>query len=172
MCLHLVAFSTIFILPRLLRSEKRIEGKQGKTIEKTTTENSTNNELNTNDNQCDANIKDKLSIRYKSGVNDGETTEQEAQISHIIKEKFDIGTRNIEEFIDETVTGIVELKDDLMRVNDTENIYIQTDGLRKRNADNKLGNPTEFIKYEIDALNAAVQQAHVLPAVLSNGHAK
>uniref|UniRef100_A0A182JQ34 Lysophospholipid acyltransferase 1 n=1 Tax=Anopheles christyi TaxID=43041 RepID=A0A182JQ34_9DIPT len=117
-----------------------------------------------------------------------------------IKEKLEQETRNIEDFIDKTVTGFVELKDDLMRMPDETNggLYIP----RKANGGTGLGglngngnvdgnsnnNTTSisttnstatgssssnaFLKKEIDALNAAVQQANVLPAVLSNGHAK
>ncbi|KFB36538.1 AGAP007567-PA-like protein [Anopheles sinensis] len=104
-----------------------------------------------------------------------------------IKEKLEQETRNIEEFIDKTVTGFVELKDDLMRMNEPPNgaLYIPrkaNGGVGGANATDGEGtNSTSsssasssgaFLKKEIDALNAAVQQANVLPAVLSNGHAK
>ncbi|XP_053667064.1 lysophospholipid acyltransferase 6 [Anopheles marshallii] len=107
-----------------------------------------------------------------------------------IKEKLEQETRSIEEFIDKTVTGFVELKDDLMRMPDETNggLYIP----RKTNGGTGLANgnvnadgnsntttvnstttsSNAFLKKEIDALNAAVQQVNVLPAVLSNGHAK
>uniref|UniRef100_A0A182P3R1 Lysophospholipid acyltransferase 1 n=1 Tax=Anopheles epiroticus TaxID=199890 RepID=A0A182P3R1_9DIPT len=105
-----------------------------------------------------------------------------------IKEKLEQETRNIEDFIDKTVTGFVELKDDLMRMPDETNggLYIPrkanggtgmngngvVDG-NSNTATNTTGNSSNaFLKKEIDALNAAVQQANVLPAVLSNGHAK
>lgn len=99
-------------------------------------------------------------------------------LSMKIRERIDSETRYIEEFIDKTVTGIVELKDDLMRVNKDEIFStkfeygnglangINEDGnvLRKRN-----GNEIEqFLRKEI---NNAVNQVNVLPAVLSNGHA-
>lgn len=98
-----------------------------------------------------------------------------------IKEKIDMETKNIEEFIDktvnETVSGIVEFKNDLMR--DSDKIFISKDGIRKRiigatNENNKGGSERvdAFLKKEIDAINAVVQQANVLPVVLSNGHAK
>ncbi|XP_055853573.1 lysophospholipid acyltransferase 6 [Episyrphus balteatus] len=97
-----------------------------------------------------------------------------------IKEKIDMETKNIEEFIDktvnETVSGIVEFKNDLMR--DSDKIFISKDGIRKRiigaNDNNKGGSERvdAFLKKEIDAINAVVQQANVLPVVLSNGHAK
>uniref|UniRef100_A0A182XZ34 Lysophospholipid acyltransferase 1 n=1 Tax=Anopheles stephensi TaxID=30069 RepID=A0A182XZ34_ANOST len=116
-----------------------------------------------------------------------------------IKEKLEQETRNIEDFIDKTVTGFVELKDDLMRMPDETNggLYIPrkahggTGGLVNGNGNVADGNSNitagngnttttttttsssnAFLKKEIDALNAAVQQANVLPAVLSNGHAK
>lgn len=105
-------------------------------------------------------------------------------LSMKIRERIDSETRNIEEFIDKTVTGIVELKDDLMRVNNGE-LYLNTstsqsnqsngqnsiidDGLRKRNlTDLTSGKEIEnFLRKEI---NNAVNQVNVLPAVLSNGH--
>ncbi|XP_052898653.1 lysophospholipid acyltransferase 6 [Anopheles moucheti] len=107
-----------------------------------------------------------------------------------IKEKLEQETRSIEEFIDKTVTGFVELKDDLMRMPDETNggLYIprKTNGgtglvhgnaNADGNSNTTTGNSTTtssnaFLKKEIDALNAAVQQVTVLPAVLSNGHAK
>uniref|UniRef100_A0A182WIN8 Lysophospholipid acyltransferase 1 n=1 Tax=Anopheles minimus TaxID=112268 RepID=A0A182WIN8_9DIPT len=116
-----------------------------------------------------------------------------------IKEKLEQETRNIEDFIDKTMTGFVELKDDLMRMPDETNggLYMprKSNGGTSHgvsmgmngngNADGNsnittsstttitTGNSSNaFLKKEIDALNAAVQQANVLPAVLSNGHAK
>uniref|UniRef100_A0AAG5D8X8 Uncharacterized protein n=1 Tax=Anopheles atroparvus TaxID=41427 RepID=A0AAG5D8X8_ANOAO len=101
-----------------------------------------------------------------------------------IKEKLEQETRNIEEFIDKTVTGFVELKDDLMRMNESPigGLYIPrkathggvgVGGVVGDNGDTGgTSSSGAFLKKEIDALNAAVQQANVLPAVLSNGHAK
>lgn len=100
-------------------------------------------------------------------------------------EKIEAETKNIEEFIDktvsDTVTGIVEFKNDLMRD------CVPSGGLRKRTSlasamsdvvAGATGKPqTEesaaFLKKEIEVINAVVQQSNVLPAVLSNGgHAK
>ncbi|XP_061499836.1 lysophospholipid acyltransferase 6 isoform X1 [Anopheles gambiae] len=118
-----------------------------------------------------------------------------------IKEKLEQETRNIEDFIDKTVTGFVELKDDLMRMPDETHggLYIPrkaplggaaalngngnvvdgnsnsttASGTTITGATTGVGSSSNaFLKKEIDALNAAVQQANVLPAVLSNGHAK
>ncbi|CAD7013809.1 unnamed protein product [Ceratitis capitata] len=122
------------------------------------------------------------------------------QLGNKIKEKIGTETKNIEEFIDktvaETVSGIVELKKDLMRNRGFPTMPLTQDGLRKRvgigangtalNAGigsatgnetiDKLVNGVEesgaFLKKEIEVINAVVQQANVLPAVLSNGHAK
>lgn len=113
-------------------------------------------------------------------------TERESDnLSNLIKEKIEQETRNIEELIDKTVTGFVELKDDLMRMNENNEIFISAETLRKRQqskaesdfknhsgSENVVGAVDAFLKKEIDALNAAVQQVNVLPAVLSNGHAK
>jgi len=126
------------------------------------------------------------------------------QLSSKLKEKIEAETKNIEEFIDKTVTetvsGIVEFKNDLMR--DIEfpklklpgsNGAISLDssnggGLRKRTISSVHDNGTDpghatadlhppleengaaFLKKEIEVINAVVQQA--VPAVLSNGHAK
>ncbi|KAG4067687.1 hypothetical protein HA402_005459 [Bradysia odoriphaga] len=109
----------------------------------------------------------------KNGVN-GRATDMN-NLSYMIREKIDCETRNIENFIDKTVdktvTGIVELKDDLMSYGNDDQIYMNADGLRQRNVDKKSDNEN-FIRKEIEALNNAVQQNNVLPAVLSNGHAK
>lgn len=116
------------------------------------------------------------------------------QLSNKLKEKIEAETKNIEEFIDKTVTetvsGIVEFKNDLMR-DKSDKLFISQDGIRKRNTTMsavvgvgvgdcsesscvaKIGEETNaFLKKEIEVINAVVQQANVLPAVLSNGHAK
>lgn len=101
----------------------------------------------------------------------------ENHLSIKIRERIDSETRNIEELIDKTVTGIVELKDDLMRVNNDE-MYVNAakyefsnghtgghdDGLRRRNlTDLTNGKEIEaFLRKEINAVNVA--------GVLSNGH--
>lgn len=105
-------------------------------------------------------------------------------LSNLLKEK--IEAANIEGLIDKTVSGIVELKDDLMRMNEPE-VYGPTSEsmLRKRNLSNNIlldventkGSASEgtssgvdaFLKKEIDAIK---KEAVVIPAVLSNGHAK
>lgn len=98
-------------------------------------------------------------------------------LSNLLMEK--IEAANFEGLIDKTVSGIVELKDDLMRMNEPE-VYSggATDGLRKRNLTGiELDSGTmtkgpesvdNFLKKEIDA----IKEANVIPAVLSNGHAK
>lgn len=106
------------------------------------------------------------------------------QLSSKIMEKIEAETKNIEEFIDKTVTetvsGIVEFKNDLMRECEIPN------GLRKRTTlattvgdvvagatgKTSADESAAFLKKEIEVINAVVQQANVLPAVLSNGHAK
>lgn len=98
-------------------------------------------------------------------------------LSNLLMEK--IEAANIEGLIDKTVSGIVELKDDLMRMNEPE-VYSggAVDGLRKRNLSGieletgSTGKSPDgvdaFLKKEIDA----IKEANVIPAVLSNGHAK
>lgn len=99
-------------------------------------------------------------------------------LSMKIRERIDSETRNIEEFIDKTVTGIVELTDDLMRVNN-DALYLNSNGmangtddggLRKRNLTD-LTNGKEIETFLRKEINSAVNQVNVLPAVLSNGHA-
>lgn len=88
--------------------------------------------------------------------------------SNLLMEK--IEAANIEGLIDKTVSGIVELKDDLMRMNEPE-VYSgnATEGLRKRNVEDASSATSDmFLKKEIDA----IKEANVIPAVLSNGHAK
>lgn len=99
-------------------------------------------------------------------------------LSNLLKEK--IEATGIEGLIDKTVSGIVELKDDLMRMNEPEVYGPPSDSLRKRNIaniemENVKGSSNEstgvdtFLKKEIDAIK---KEAVVIPAVLSNGHAK
>lgn len=126
------------------------------------------------------------SVCNESNATDANTVSEEDYRRHVtnddqhlsmkIRERIDSETRYIEGIIDKTVTGIVELKDDLMRVNNDE-MYptyeygngvagASEDGLRKRNLpDLKNGKEIEqFLRKEIN-------NANVLPAVLSNGHA-
>lgn len=98
-------------------------------------------------------------------------------LSNRLMEK--IEAANIEGLIDKTVSGFVELKDDLMRMNEPE-VYggSAVDGLRKRNmagGDYELAGTTKaadgvdkFLKKEIHA----IKEAKVIPTVLSNGQAK
>lgn len=116
------------------------------------------------------------SLNKSSNLSDEKTTDN--HLSMKIRERIDSETRNIEEFIDKTVTGIVELKDDLMRVNNDE-LYLNSNGmtngtddggLRKRNITD-LTNGKEIETFLRKEINSAVNQVNVLPAVLSNGHA-
>lgn len=180
MCLHLVAVITIFALPLILRGEARsVKPKESRTALKNKTDNLTKNTIdnikeNYYPNKIDLNPGIDIPVRSSEAVSVKHDECEMDNLSHKIKEKIDIETRNIEEFIDKTVTGIVELKDDLMRMSERDKVFIPADGgiLRKRGNVDKPDGVDAFLKKEIDALNAAVQQANVLPAVLSNGHAK
>jgi hypothetical protein len=77
-------------------------------------------------------------------------------------------TRNIENLIDKTVHGIVDLKENFMRVNDDNKDFVGE--LRHRNIDG-TNSVDKFLKKELEAINTAVQ-GNVVPAILSNGHAK
>lgn len=92
-------------------------------------------------------------------------------LSNMLKGK--IEAANIEGLIDKTVNGIVELKDDLMRMNEPE-IYGPTsvENLRKRNNSSIKSSSGEtsvdtFLKKEIDAIK---KETTVIPAVLSNAN--
>lgn len=132
-------------------------------------------DTNTNTNNINSN---NISDDDQCKSNDDQKIDR--NLSYLIKKNIEIETRNIEELFDKTVTGIVELKDDLMRINDNE-LFLSSSNeeerLRKRNNNKNITTTNDigvdkFLKKEIEALNAAVQQVNVLPAVLSNGHAK
>lgn len=95
-------------------------------------------------------------------------------LSQKIRVRIDSETRNIEEFIDKTVTGIVELKEDLMRVSGDELNATNLNGLRKRAHSGGITNGCGDSKDTADTflrkeINMAVNNKQ-LPAVLSNGH--
>lgn len=106
------------------------------------------------------------------------------QLSSKLMEKIEAETKNIEDFIDKTVTetvsGIVEFKNDLMRGCEIPNSLRKRTSLATTVSEVVAGatgkasvdESAAFLKKEIDVINAVVQQANVLPAVLSNGHAK
>lgn len=114
------------------------------------------------------------SLSESNRLNSSSKGDEHNHLSQKIRERIDSETRNIEEFIDKTVTGIVELKEDLMRVSGDELYATNPDGLRKRAQQNGMSNGCSegkdvetFLRKEI---NMAVNQVNVLPAVLSNGH--
>lgn len=95
-------------------------------------------------------------------------------LSNILKGK--IEAANIEGLIDKTVSGIVEFKDDLMRMNEPEVYGPTTNSLRKRNTTQGVmtedktrweSNSVDFLKKEIDAIK---KETTVIPAVLSNAN--
>lgn len=112
------------------------------------------------------------SLSETNRVNNNSRTDKNNHLSQKIRVRIDNETKNIEGFIDKTVTGIVELKEDLMRVSGDELYATDPDGLRKRasNASNVNGCAENkdvdlFLRKEIN-----MNQVNVLPAVLSNGH--
>ncbi|XP_031641002.1 lysophospholipid acyltransferase 1 [Contarinia nasturtii] len=237
MCLHIIGFITLYVLPRFFSGEKRSpQSQKTNSVPISTTDslvsgsvrpankddkikiaqsNNAHNyeqivdDLANNSNQCDINIKfitdNNLETNVSNNVgttgvtNSGgmavkavnedticsnslsndtydyrQQTSTDQHLSKKIRERIDSETRNIEEFIDKTVTGIVELRDDLMRVNESEMYATKqeygsgiagtdTDGLRKRNLSEGKNEVEIFLRKEIN-------NANVLPAVLSNGH--
>lgn len=147
LCLHVVAVATLVGLPRVLRGEKKSRGvKSGDAAQVAAGEpalSSTNINL----------VKEKL-ISLDSV--------SEELLEDLKKNLEQLDAKNIEQFIEKTKTGIVELKDDLMK----ESVAYEADPLMEpRNAIISL-------KDDISSLNVAVQQSHVLPVVFSNGNAK
>ena len=155
------------------------------------------NSMNDITKNCDKKLKQTDTNYLLKDLIGNKIKEESDNLSNLITQKIEL--RNIEELFDKTVNGIVELKDDLMRMNGPEGYNGQVttpDGLRKRggnvngiDVDGTLngtdanetngncnggggGGVDAFLKKEIDAINAAVHQASVIPAVLSNGHAK
>ncbi|CAO1359362.1 unnamed protein product [Diamesa serratosioi] len=148
------------------------------------------NSMNDITKNCDKKLKQTDTNYLLKDLIGNKIKEESDNLSNLITQKIEL--RNIEELFDKTVNGIVELKDDLMRMNGPEGYNgqaITPDGLRKRGIVNGAdvdgidvhethngggggGGVDAFLKKEIDAINAAVHQASVIPAVLSNGHAK
>ncbi|XP_061401273.1 lysophospholipid acyltransferase 6 [Musca vetustissima] len=222
LCLHIIALTTIYVLPTFIRGEKRsTQQTQRATKISETSETKEPFRVAANDVLCKSNSQSNEDHQLMEAalVSSQNTYMSEQsniipqcsdiskppqlpivapareaisvphdqcemdQLSTKLMEKIEAETKNIEEFIDktvtETVTGIVEFKKDLMRDS-------LPSGLRKRTslastmsdvvAGATCKPQTEegaaFLKKEIEVINAVVQQANVLPAVLSNGHAK
>lgn len=223
MCLHLVAAITVFILTKFVprdgeRARKGVHSSNEATADVTASppegcSTADKNGMTTNGNALTnaaaaadplVNGKDHPKCEPIAAAAAAATTttvtsktdRESDNLSNLIKEKIEQETRNIKEQIDKTVTGFVELKDDLMRMNENNEIFISAESLRKRQTaatkaaeahhngssdhhhNNHLpsrhlpGAVDGFLKKEIDALNALSTQVNVLPAVLSNGHAK
>lgn len=220
MCLHLVAAITVFILTkfvprdagaRKLRSstangtsadvssppEGCSPDKNGMTTNAAAAAATTAPLVNGHDPQDPKSEPTAAAAAAATTTVTSKTDRESDNLSNLIKEKIEQETRNIKEQIDKTVTGFVELKDDLMRMNENNEIFISAESLRKRQTakaehNHLLHNGSSdhhhhhhhhpslhlpgavdgFLKKEIDALNALSTQVNVLPAVLSNGHAK
>lgn len=148
LCLHVVAVATLVGLPRVLRGDRkspRSNADKALTAAQTPRLSSTNINL----------VKEKLiSLDNVS----------EALLEDLKKNLEQVDAKSIEQFIEKTRTGIVELKDDLMK----EGTAYQSEGAV--NAEPRL--MMTSLKDDINSLNVAVQQSHMLPAVFSNGNAK
>lgn len=139
MCLHLLAAATLLVLPRVLSGERkasRVKGaERGENSLSAPTEATRNTSTNINL------VKEKLiSLDNVS----------ETLLEDLKKNLELLDAKSIEEFVTKTKTGIVELKDDLMK---EEEPLIEP------------RTPTS-LKDDIASLNVAVQQ---LPVVFSNG---
>lgn len=136
----------------------------------TTTFTTTNNLL---DNKMDNKNNIQITNRYHHRTNNNNNINGNALNTENFAKNFANKTKNIEDFFDKTVTGIVDFKDDLMKINSLNHLYPSVDGHGNGNIDNYTQSTAsttvdQFIKKEIDALH----QATMIPAVLSNGHAK
>ncbi|KAL5286581.1 MBOAT1 family protein [Megaselia abdita] len=211
LCLHIIGFFTIFVLPKFIRGEKKkviqepeangIEGKESAKVEsppnspvkslsdkknglkeeKPLISVGDDAEKSTHEDNIVTPSKEHIDVRTPTKPKVPQEDPMRLQkddcemdkLSNIVREKIEIETKNIEEFLDNTVTetisNIAEFKNDLMRKNDTEGEYM---AIRKRTTNQKAESVDAFIKMEIESLNAAVQQTNVIPVVLGNGHAK
>lgn len=149
MCLHVVALATLFLLPRVLSGERKSRSSRTATTEAASLKGATEgyNASTTNINL----VKEKLiSLDDVS----------ETLLEDLKKNLEQLDAKNIEEFIAKTRTGIVELKEDLMKGGGE--LY-ESETIESRLTTTSLKD---------DIKNVAVQQSHVLPAVFSNGNAK
>uniref|UniRef100_A0A6B2EDT3 Putative conserved secreted protein n=1 Tax=Phlebotomus kandelakii TaxID=1109342 RepID=A0A6B2EDT3_9DIPT len=143
MCLHVFALTTVFVLPRFMRGERRRAAVESPMVKPV--------------------VATEMSPR-----NDPLPEMDSNALASLIKKNFEMEARNLEEFLEKKAKGIVELKEDLW-----QELLSPESELRRRFPDGMSDVGVDaFIKKEINALNQAVQQATVLPAVLSNGHAK
>uniref|UniRef100_A0A1I8NUD6 Lysophospholipid acyltransferase 1 n=1 Tax=Stomoxys calcitrans TaxID=35570 RepID=A0A1I8NUD6_STOCA len=206
LCLHIVALTTIYVLPKFIRGEKRSSSHlqnssnaPNKAAEKhsscsedrhiTSSLEKENTVLETTSNSqlgykglVHETIKAAEKLPIVASAREAVTVPHDQcemdQLSSKLMEKIEAETKNIEEFIDktvtETVTGIVEFKNDLMR-DCVPNTLRKRTSLATTMSDvvaGATGKPqtdesAAFLKKEIEVINA-----NVLPAVLSNGHAK
>lgn len=186
MCLHLVALIALFALPKFLQAEKRSISSKAST-EKTQigdsctgtvdacdikNEKSTTSATTTTDNKLNDFNKINGVNGKASGVNVVNGVDGNEYTTTTTREKFDCATRNVENFIDKTVTGIIELKEDFMSNRNDQSSYMNGDGLRQRNVDKKPLASENIFKQEVQAVSGDIQQKNVISAVLSNGHAK
>ena len=127
------------------------------------------NKLNSNDGQHHIRKTDKnylLKDLISKEVN--KIKDETDNLSNMLKGK--IEAANIEGLIDKTVSGIVELKDDLMRMNEPE-VYGPTsvENLRKRNNSESIkGSSSLSGENSVDAF--LKKETTVIPAVLSNAN--
>lgn len=147
MCLHVVAAATLIGLPRVLSGDRKARVPRDKAAQLTSADppaSTTNINL----------VKEKLiSLDNVS----------EALLEDLKKNLEQVDAKSIEQFIEKTKTGIVELKDDLMK--EAGGMYDSGDRIEGLRTSTSL-------KDDINSLNVAVQQSHMLPAVFSNGNAK
>jgi len=202
MCLHVISLLTVFVLPKLMRGkasdnkrsvsstatnqaiddcnngskngQQQLQNESNFSSCSSSSSNSMNDiSKDTQRSKTDTNYLLKNLISKEVNKIREESDNLSKYANNLLKEKIDMA--NIEEFIDKTRQGIVELSNDLMSMNEPE-VYGPTEGtLRKRNltgmdADGIAKGPSSdaFLKKEIDA----IKEANVIPAVLSNGHAK
>lgn len=209
LCLHIIGFITIFVLPRLIRGEKKkvvkepeANGIAVKETAKAEAPPQTPTKCLEDNIHIEQNRKHLISVvEDESEKHTDDHTIAQPQplqphidvrtptepkvlpddpmrlkkddcemdkLSNIVREKIEIETKNIEEFLDNTVTetisNIAEFKNDLMRKNGTDEFI----SIRKRTTNQKAESVDAFIKKEIESLNAAVQQTNVIPRVTSN----
>lgn len=150
MCLHVVAAATLVGLPRVLSGDRKASS-LARSMAKGSCDKTRGGGISTEESST-TNIN---LVREKLISLD---TVSENLLEDLKTQLEQLDAKNIEQFIEKTKTGIVELKDDLMK--EGQLIYEAEPWT------------TTSLKDDISSLNVAVQQSHVLPAVFSNGNAK
>lgn len=167
MCLHVIAFATIYLLPRVMRGEKRSSSTSPQPVDASAEDKAS---LGNNGIGPQRMLSNGTRHRLVAGSN-GRRVEEETIFNDIKKNLENFDSKNIEDLLQKTRMGISELRELMMKESTPYDFHGSNGGLEEENCGSSgSGTVDGFLKKEIHALNAASNV--VLPAVLSNGHAK